>query len=192
MMGIEKAQSRHTEASKEGPVPKRLHDTPAGRNPAAWTPRRDSVEEGFGYDPYESRHHLPEPTVCPGCAAVYHAGRWARAAEPPKDAASELCPACRRIRDEYPAGFLRLEGPFALERRDELLHLARKEADAEGEEHALHRIMGVSEEAGGILITTTDVHLPRRIGEAIHRAFHGELDIQYAAEDHLIRVRWSR
>ena len=33
--------------------------------------------------------------------------------------------------------------------------------------------MQIEEQADGILITTTDIHL-RRIGEALHRAYQGE------------------
>jgi NMD protein affecting ribosome stability and mRNA decay len=173
-------------------MPKRLHDTPAARNTAQWTPRRDSVEEGFGHDPYEARHHLPEPSACPVCEAVFHAGRWTWMDEPPADAHEELCPACRRARDQYPAGFLRLDGPFAREHSEDLLRLAQSEATVETAEHPLNRIMDIQEDPDGIMITTTDVHLPQRIGEAISRAFHGELDIQYAEEDHLVRARWTR
>jgi hypothetical protein len=28
----------------------------------------------------------------------------------------------------------------------------------------------------GVVINTTDIHLPRRIGEAVKRAFHGEIE----------------
>ena len=43
-----------------------------------------------------------------------------------------------------------------------------------------------------LVITTTDTHLPRRIGEALSHAYHGTLDLQYADEDQLIRVNWTR
>jgi len=150
------------------------------------------VEEGFGDDPYEERHHLPEPSACPGCEAVFHAGRWTWMDKPPAGAHEELCPACRRVRDQYPAGILRLDGPFAREHSEDLLSLAGNEATVETAEHPLHRIMDIQEDPDGITITTTDVHSPQRIGEAIRRAYHGELDIQYAEEDHLVRARWTR
>jgi len=150
------------------------------------------MDEGFGADPYEARHHLPQPSVCPGCEAVFHGGRWTWMDEPPAGATEELCPACQRARDQYPAGSLRLEGPFAREHSEELLLLAQGEAAVETAEHPLHRILDIKEDQDGITITTTDVHLPRRIGAAIRRAFHGELDISYAKEDYLVRARWSR
>jgi hypothetical protein len=35
-------------------------------------------------------------------------------------------------------------------------------------------------------------HLPRRIGEALRHAYHGELEFHHAQEAYFIRVRWSR
>jgi hypothetical protein len=42
------------------------------------------------------------------------------------------------------------------------------------------------------VITTTDIHLPRRIGEALHRAYEGDLDFHYEEEAYSIRVTWRR
>jgi hypothetical protein len=44
------------------------------------------------------------------------------------------------------------------------------------QERPLNRIIGIEEDAQGIVINTTDIHLPRRIGEAIKRAFRGETE----------------
>jgi hypothetical protein len=103
-----------------------------------------------------------------------------------------MCPACHRIQDKYPAGFLTLEGPFLQEHKEELLHLARNEETKEKGEHPLHRIIHMEEKDESILITTTDIHLPRRIGEALRRAYEGELDFHYIEESNILRVRWKR
>jgi hypothetical protein len=42
------------------------------------------------------------------------------------------------------------------------------------------------------VIQTTDVHLARRLGDAVHHAYQGELDIQYARDDYVVRVYWTR
>jgi len=63
---------------------------------------------------------------------------------------------------------------------------------AEKREHPLQRIMAIEEQAGGLLVTTTDAHLARRIGESLHAAFKGELAMQYAKEENLLRVSWRR
>jgi len=155
-------------------------------------PRRgDRLIRERVHDPYKTRLKLPEPTVCPGCGAVYHEGRWTWAERPP-GAYEELCQACHRIRDEYPAGYITIRGAFALAHKDEIIHLVRHEEGLEKTEHPLHRIMGIAESAGTIQITTTDIHLPRRLGDALEHAFKGKLEFFYEEETYLIRVHWTR
>jgi hypothetical protein len=44
----------------------------------------------------------------------------------------------------------------------------------------------------GILITTTDIHLPRPIGEALHRAYQEEIDFHDIEEGSTLHVHWTR
>jgi hypothetical protein len=46
----------------------------------------------------------------------------------------------------------------------------------------------IEEEPHGIVITTTDIHLPRRIGEAVKRAFHGEIEDRFEKDGDFVRV----
>lgn len=43
-----------------------------------------------------------------------------------------------------------------------------------------------------MVVTTTDVHLPRRIGEALHHAYAGDLDFHYDKDAYYVRVAWKR
>lgn len=43
-----------------------------------------------------------------------------------------------------------------------------------------------------LVVTTTDPHLARRIGDALHHAYKGELEYRYNKQDKLLRVSWSR
>jgi hypothetical protein len=52
--------------------------------------------------------------------------------------------------------------------------------------------MGSEEQADGMMLTLTDAHLARGIGEALHRAYEGEIDYQYTKEDIMLRVTWTR
>jgi hypothetical protein len=87
--------------------------------------RHDRLIQEYRHDAYKAKHKLPEPTACPVCGAVYHEGRWQWAPRPPQ-AHEEMCPACHRIHDEFPAGFVTMGGEFFKEHREELLHLIRK------------------------------------------------------------------
>jgi len=153
--------------------------------------RRDRLIREPTHDPYRSLRKLPEPTVCPDCDAVFREGRW-RWAAGPVDAPRTLCPACQRIADRYPAGFVTVSGGFLREHRSEILGLARNVEMRERGDHPLKRIIQARDEAGDLLITTTDMHLARSIGDSLHAAYGGELDYEYAKEENLLRVKWSR
>jgi NMD protein affecting ribosome stability and mRNA decay len=137
-------------------------------------------------DPYQHQKKLHEGVVCPQCSAVYHQGSWRWMARA-EDAAEELCPACRRITDNFPAGIVTLR-----EHKEEMIHLARHQEEAEKNEHPLNRIISIEEDAHGVVINTTDIHLPRRIGEAVHRAFHGEIEDSFEKDGYFVRVNWTR
>ena len=76
--------------------------------------------------------------------------------------------------------------------RDELIKLARTTEQRERDQHPLQRIMEIKDDGNRIDITTTDIHVARRIGEAIQSAYEGELDINYGPEDYVVRIGWSR
>jgi hypothetical protein len=52
--------------------------------------------------------------------------------------------------------------------------------------------MNAEEHPDHVTITTTDLHLPRRIGEALRRAYDGELTVHQEKQSFLVRVTWSR
>jgi hypothetical protein len=133
---------------------------------------------------------MPDPAVCPNCSAVYCEGRWQWIAEP-AGAQREPCPACRRIKDELPAGIVTMTSPALARLKEEIIRLARNQEEAERIEHPLNRIMSIDEAAPDqIVISTTDIHLPRRIGEALRRAFHGNLKIHFDEQGYFVRVNW--
>ena len=152
---------------------------------------RDRQVEEVAHDQYMARNKPPEPALCPECGLVFHKGRWQRAPRPVK-AHEHLCPACHRIKDRFPAGYVKLSGDFLGAHRDEIRHLIRNEEQQEAANHPLQRIMEITEEGGVTSVTTTDVHLARRIGEALHHAYQGKLDIKYSQDEYVVRVAWER
>lgn len=158
--------------------------------------RRDTIKshhiEEHRHDPYRTKAKLAEPTVCPQCAAIYAGGRWQWAEEKPKGAHEHTCPACRRINDNYPAGELTLSGKFLAAHSAEIIGLMRNIEAAEKREHPLQRIMGIEEADDKLVVTTTDIHLPRRIGHALTSAYKGDLDTHYDEGGYFIRMKWQR
>jgi hypothetical protein len=144
------------------------------------------------HDPYRDRRKPPEPSACPDCGVVFHEGRWQWLAAPP-EAHPQMCPACRRVRDRFPAGFLTLEGEFFRAHRAEIMGLVQSHARHVREEHPLERLMEVEDrEDGSCLVTTTDIHLARGLGEAIRHAWRGDLAFHYEQGQTLLRVHWRR
>ena len=153
--------------------------------------RRDQLRQERVHDTYKLKEKLAEPSVCPDCGAVYHAGRWQWGERPP-GAQEVVCAACHRVRDRYPAGFVDVGGAFFAGHREEMVNLLRRHEEREKANHALARIMAVEDTTDGVLITTTDIHLARDLGEALHHAYQGELEYHYNDAENLLRVHWRR
>jgi hypothetical protein len=128
--------------------------------------------------------------VCQECGIVQQAGRWYFGEPPSAQLPSGLCPACRRIRDGYPAGTLRIPARL-LARRDELLGLIRNVEAAEKPDHPLERLMGIEESGGDLVVTTTGVHLAREIAHRLAKQFHSKPRIRYADGEDLVHVDWQ-
>jgi len=153
--------------------------------------RMDRLIKEERHDPYQEKGKLPEPTVCRECGAVYIEGRWSWWEAAAKSHAI-LCPACQRIKDGFPAGYLEIKGTFFDSHREELDNLIRNIEKHEKAAHPMERIMAISGPEGHTLITTTGIHLARRLGEALHHAYQGELDFTYSDGSKIIRLTWSR
>jgi hypothetical protein len=134
---------------------------------------------------------LRGPARCPDCGAVYRRGRW-RWEAPARVASAARCPACLRARQRLAAASVTLSGRFFAAHRDEILARVRHCEQAEKQLHPLQRIIAIDAEGTGMRVTTTDVHLARRIGDALQRAYKGELAYRYTRDENLLRVRWSR
>lgn len=156
-------------------------------------PRRNRICEKRVDDPYQARGKLKEPTACPDCGAVFHAGRWQWNGASP-EAGKQRCPACSRIHDHVAAGILTLSGKFLHEHKDELLRLVQVTEEKEKSGHPLERIMNVEE--GGdqqqVQISFTGIHLTKRTGEALRNAYHGNLHFSYTERNDVIHAAWER
>jgi len=146
---------------------------------------------GHKDDPYVATRKPPGPTVCPTCKAVFAEGRWSWQ-RPPHDAIELICPACQRIHDDFPAGYVMIKGEFIKQHRDEIIAVITSKEDREKANHPLQRIMAIEDVREGLQVTTTDSHLARGIGEALHDAYKGELKLRYSRDENLLRAVWKR
>ena len=158
---------------------------PAGRKEYTWE----------SDNPYYEKRKYPEPTVCPECGAVFKDGRWQWPKEVgklPKGVNESLCPACRRKRDKYPGGFVYLKGEFLKKHEEEILNRIRNVVEEVAAQRPLQRILWEKRTDEGLEIATTSEHLARHIGEAVNRAFKGDLKVKYNEGEKLVRVFWER
>ncbi len=72
------------------------------------------------------------------------------------------------------------------------MNLLHHHESCERQEHPLQRIREVEEQEDGVMVTTTDIHLARGLGEAVHHAYQGHLEYHYNREQNLLRVHWLR
>lgn len=153
--------------------------------------RRDKMLQPERQDTYRSRGKYAEPTVCSGCGAVYEGGRWTWGTAL-AGAAHAVCPACRRVADRLPAGRVELGGEFFQGHREEIFNLVRNAEAAEKTERPMERIIAIEEGGGRAVVTTTGIHVARRIGESLARSYQGAMDLRYGEGEDTVRVTWTR
>jgi hypothetical protein len=144
------------------------------------------------HDPYRTLRKARSPARCSDCGATYRKGRWTWERLQPPAPASLVCPACRRVHDRYPAGEITLGGRFYVEHADEALNLIRNVEDAEHRTHPLNRVIAITRTGGKAVVTTTDLHLPRRIAHALESAWGGTLATHYDEAGYFVRIVWER
>jgi hypothetical protein len=166
--------------------------TPTGFDPKSDRRRWGRSQWDHIIDAYKQPAKPHDPGTCPQCHAVHQEGRW-HWGPVPAGAKEMLCPACHRVADRYPAGELTLTGAFVAAKKDEILGLAHNLEKAERADHPLNRIMGVETKAEDhLVISTTDIHLPGRIGKALAEAYDGKMDEHYDENGYFVRVNWHR
>lgn len=155
--------------------------------------RRDRLVQEYRHDPYFLREKRPEPSVCKECGVVFQDGIFEWMKHPPRDAGSITCPACLRIQENYEGGLVQLEGGFLQTHWEDIRNLIENTADREVRERPLERILEWrNEDDGSVVIRTTYEHIARRIGEAVHKAYKGQLDLHYPGDEKYVRAHWIR
>ena len=153
--------------------------------------RKDRLIKDRRKDVYIDQQIIKEPASCIKCNALYTNGRWAWKTTD-QVTTKTTCPACRRISDNYPAGHIEIKGNFFLSHSTDILNLVNNVERLEKSERPLERIILINEGKDKTVITTTGIHVARRIGEALARSYQGSYNFQYADGEKSIRVFWER
>ena len=166
-----------------------IKDIPAGYNPVL--PDEVFFEERAERAYMEAATKLLEPTVCPQCSAIFMEGRW-RWGPVPVSANQAICPACQRMQDNDPAGYVVLAGPFFHDHRDEIINMLHEQAERKRQENPLMRLMEEERNDIAMLIKTTDIRLAHFLGAALHHNYQGDLEYHHNPAHDLLRVHWTR
>ncbi len=153
------------------------------------------------HDPYLDKTQYKDPTICPTCGLVYHGKTWKKDDNLKKQLEKEGkadykdCPACKKIKDNYPLGIIYLSGEYIKDdfHKNEILNLVKHEAQKEENSNPLSKIMSVENDRNETLvIKTTTEGLAARIGKAIQRAHKGSLELKFSNDHKFLRVIWER
>jgi hypothetical protein len=154
--------------------------------------RHDRLIQEKTHDPYFMKEKSPGPSVCTKCSVALRDGVFEWRDPGPEDAREMVCPACKRIDDDYAGGQVVLEGAFLKAHEIEAMNIIKNTERSERSRRPLERVISVTAGKGEIEVKTTYEHLARRIGEAIHRSFKGDLKLLYSEDEKFIRVHWKR
>lgn len=138
--------------------------------------------------------------VCERCGAVYVKRRWVAAGTPQAEGLKALgtptpvmCPACQMAAEGQFSGEVRLSGAFLGDHHDEIERLLVAEAARAAEDNPMARILALAVEAPDrITVRTTTEHLAQRLGDALHKAFHGTVHYGFSHENKFAHVTWNR
>ncbi|WP_051516603.1 BCAM0308 family protein [Herbaspirillum sp. RV1423] len=137
------------------------------------------------------KESLHSHCICRECGAAYDDGEWKWSA--PSSVAVEVqCPACRRIDEDMPAGYLIIHGDFDLQQQQELRCLLLRRAAREMAAYPMERIINISEQMDGTIVKTTGLRLARSLGVVLATTYRGSLRLRYKDDERCLRVDWHK
>ena len=163
-------------------------------------PRKANLHPDESRDSYLNQNPSREPARCPVCGNIYANKRWYRNDQyelnEDEDALSFMCPGCRKVKDNYYYGELRISGSFLKNHRQEISGLIQNEVHRRQEKNPLSKLVEVEVEKneetarGEVIFHTTNAKLAELLGRALENAFGGELEVQKS--EPITRVNWWR
>jgi NMD protein affecting ribosome stability and mRNA decay len=149
-------------------------------------------------DPYLLSEVIKGTAVCKKCHAVFISKRWTLDEKlysktiDHKDTTRVVCAACRKVKDQFPGGIVKLKGTFLAGHKNEILNLIKNEEQRARGYNPLERIMSINDIKCGIEITTTNEKLAQRIGKSLQKAYQGKVHYKWSDDTKLLRAEWER
>jgi NMD protein affecting ribosome stability and mRNA decay len=149
-------------------------------------------------DVYAQKEAGKEVSYCRKCGLIYHQKRWVMNQEELErvkgdpSAVKITCPACQKMQDNVPGGYLTLSGDYLLKHESEILELIKNTEEKSRNKNPLGRIMEIRQENNVLTILTTEDKIAQKLGRDIYKAHSGELHYQWSHTEKYVRVNWTR
>lgn len=149
-------------------------------------------------DPYIVRSKSNVMAVCKKCHTVYFKKRWYIDEELyqkkilMKKVEKVLCPACLKIKENFPGGIVKIKGAFLNKHKQEIINLVKNEEEKAKGFNPLERIIKINEIDEGLEVTTTNEKLAQRIGRSLRKSYQGRVEYKWSHDTKLLRVEWER
>ncbi|MCP9450314.1 MAG: BCAM0308 family protein [Nitrospira sp.] len=148
-------------------------------------------------DPYALLKAPKGTVICRSCHAIYANKRWyldrIRAGElwTSRSTRTVLCPACQKIRDDYPEGIVTLKWSALREHEAEIRNLIANVEERALSVNPLERVMKIIRAGHDLEVQTTSDRLAQRLGREMVKAYKGQVTTHWAHQDVLARVTWQ-
>jgi len=96
------------------------------------------------------------------------------------------------MHDHNPAGVVTLSGDYLQQKFDAIMHDIKHIEAKFRQKNPLGRIMDIDKADGHLIVSTTEDKLAEKMGREIYKAHKGKLHYQWAHDQELVRVSWSR
>ncbi|GKS60158.1 hypothetical protein YTPLAS18_36850 [Nitrospira sp.] len=147
-------------------------------------------------DPYAMRKAPKGVAWCRTCRVIYAKKRWyfdpdeARTLAATPGSQGIICPACQKIRDQYPEGIVTLTWADLPAHDADIRGLITHVESRLMLVNPLDRVMKSTRRRTNLEVQTTTDRLAQRIGRELVKAFKGHVTYHWAHRDMLIRVDW--
>lgn len=148
-------------------------------------------------DPYLRMKEPEGWAICKRCRSVHYDKHWVLPENfhgklPEEGVQEALCPACRKISEEYPEGYIHLEGAFVKEHRQEIINTIKNKEEITKHYNPLERIMDIREHDSSIEVTTTTGKLAQKIGKILSKSFNKKAEYKWSEDTRVARIVWKR
>jgi hypothetical protein len=102
-----------------------------------------------------------------------------------------VCPACQKIKDDYPEGIVTLTWSHLPDYEAEIRGLIANVETRAVSVNPLDRVLKIVRRKQELEVQTTNDRLAQRIGRALVRSYKGKAAYKWAHRDMMVRVTWE-